>query len=249
MKAAIIKLECITNMHVGNGEVNYNIIDNEVERDPVTGYPTINASGVKGALREFFTRQGVNRQTVDELFGADTQGKSTQGKLKILGADMLAIPLRASLGKEPYYLVTTKTALDQYEEKCRLFLKKNITFKMEKPEENCAVEGFPLEKQINGFGGFEEKKVYLMGRNFKEASGVHEVSLPVIARNHLDQGKSTNLWYEEVVPHKSLFTFAVIADESPVLERFTETVENQVIQFGGNASIGYGLCKATVIGE
>ena len=44
----------MTNMHVGNGDVNYNIIDNEVEKDPVTGYPTINASGVKGALREFF---------------------------------------------------------------------------------------------------------------------------------------------------------------------------------------------------
>ena len=54
MAAIIVNLECMTNMHVGNGDVNYNIIDNEVEKDPVTGYPTINASGVKGALREFF---------------------------------------------------------------------------------------------------------------------------------------------------------------------------------------------------
>ena len=43
MAAIIVNLECITNMHVGNGDVNYNIIDNEVEKDPITGYPTINA--------------------------------------------------------------------------------------------------------------------------------------------------------------------------------------------------------------
>ena len=30
MAAIIVNLECMTNMHVGNGDVNYNIIDNEV---------------------------------------------------------------------------------------------------------------------------------------------------------------------------------------------------------------------------
>ena len=30
MKSAIVELKCITNLHVGNGDVNYNIIDNEV---------------------------------------------------------------------------------------------------------------------------------------------------------------------------------------------------------------------------
>ena len=54
MAAIIVNLECMTNMHVGNGDVNYYIIDYEVEKDPVTGYPTINASGVKGAFREYF---------------------------------------------------------------------------------------------------------------------------------------------------------------------------------------------------
>ena len=51
MAAIIVNLECMTNMHVGNGDVNYNIIDNEVEKDPVTGYPTINASGVPPMAR------------------------------------------------------------------------------------------------------------------------------------------------------------------------------------------------------
>ena len=112
MAAIIVNLECMTNMHVGNGDVNYNIIDNEVEKDPVTGYPTINASGVKGALREFFNGDSELRQYVSTLFGADKAGDTTPGQLKVLCADMIARAARASLGKQAYYLITTQTALE-----------------------------------------------------------------------------------------------------------------------------------------
>ena len=98
MAAIIVNLECMTNMHVGNGDVNYNIIDNEVEKDPVTGYPTINASGVKGALREFFNGDSELRQYVSTLFGADKAGDTTPGQLKVLCADMIARAARASSG-------------------------------------------------------------------------------------------------------------------------------------------------------
>lgn len=67
MVARLFQIECITNLHVGSGDVNYNIIDNEVEKDPVTGYATINASGVKGALREYFNK--VSEKDVLSLFG------------------------------------------------------------------------------------------------------------------------------------------------------------------------------------
>ena len=46
MKSIIYILEPITNLHVGNGDINYNIIDNEVEKDPLTNYPMINSSGI-----------------------------------------------------------------------------------------------------------------------------------------------------------------------------------------------------------
>jgi len=55
MNVHVYKYTCLTNLHVGSGDINYNIVDNEVERDPVTGLPMIHASGVKGALREYFT--------------------------------------------------------------------------------------------------------------------------------------------------------------------------------------------------
>ena len=144
MAAVIVKLECITNMHVGNGEVNYNIIDNEVERDPVTNYPTINASGVKGALREYFAIH--KPELVDEAFGKDGK-ESTPGKLKVLGADMLYMPLRASLGKEPYYLVTTDEILERFALFNKTFLRKDVTY-TSKEENGAAAEGISLKKYV-----------------------------------------------------------------------------------------------------
>ena len=238
MKAIIVRLECITNMHVGNGDVNYNIIDNEVERDPVTGYPTINASGVKGALREYFMHKLPEK--VNDMFGSDSQGNSTQGKLKIFGADMIAMPARASKGKNAYYLVSSSTALANLQEKFMIFLNRAENIAPAESKESCAVEGLNLVACQNVF----EKEIYMM-----EDDQFQKLALPVVARNKLDNGISKNLWYEEIVPHKSLFFFPVVANtnDAALLDEFAKTVHGNVVQFGGNASIGYGFCKVTVM--
>lgn len=234
MEAVIVNLECITNMHAGNGDVNFNIIDNEVERDVVTGYPTINASGVKGALREYFIKKGVDKTSIDEIFGGEGAGK-----LKFLNADMLAVPARASAGTAAYYLVSTKEAVERYKELCQLFLNEEPALSETKVTEVRQAEGYHLTNYVMLLG----KEVHIM-----EKGEFDKISLPVLARNKLNNGKSVNLWYEEVVPHKSLFTFAVLAENSDkeLLELFTSHVKGQVVQFGGNASIGYGLCKVSV---
>ena len=67
--------------------------------------------------------------------------------------------------------------------------------------------------------------------------------LPVTARNCLENGKSANLWYEEVVPHKSVFYTVVI---TPNTENF-DALEGQLVQIGGGASIGYGLTRFTKV--
>lgn len=56
-------LSCLTNLHVGSGEANFNIVDREVETDPVTGLPIIHASGLKGALRDDCVARGWRHGT------------------------------------------------------------------------------------------------------------------------------------------------------------------------------------------
>lgn len=234
MAAIIVYLECITNMHVGNGDVNYNIIDNEVERDAVTGYPTINSSGVKGALREYFVKNGAAQGDIDKIFGKDKGGE-----LKFLNADIIALPVRASAGEAAYYLISTGEAINRQQEKELLFLKSESIYSPTQIKPGRQAEGIELHKSIR----FMEKDIYLLTDD-----EFRKISLPVLARNKLDDGKSVNLWYEEVVPYRSLFSFAVLCEDASkaVLDLFIETVNNKVIQFGGNASIGYGLCKVTV---
>ena len=73
--------------------------------------------------------------------------------------------------------------------------------------------------------------------------------LPVIARNSLDNGKSTNLWYEEVVPRESRFIFHitryVYADDDQDKISNLLTVKKNLIQVGGNATVGYGVSQVT----
>lgn len=240
MLSIMLKLKCITNLHVGNGEVNYNIIDNEVEKDPITGYPIINASGVKGALREYFSKNTKLSILVDDIFGSDDQGNSTSGKLKFLEADMLTIPVRASSGNSAYYMVSTKEALDKYVECYKIFFNKVIKYYEEEAESGISVEGINLHEKIN----LQGESIYILSdKEFKE------LSLPVIARNKLDNGISKNLWYEEIVPHKTVLYFPVIANQGDenLLKEFKKSVNEKVIQFGANASIGYGLCMVTVV--
>ena len=75
MKTAFYQITCLTELHMGSGENNFHIIDKTVERDPVTQYPMMNASGVKGALLEHFRRAG-NPNTVT-LFGAPARPDET----------------------------------------------------------------------------------------------------------------------------------------------------------------------------
>lgn len=218
MKAKIFVIECLTNLHVGNGDVNFNIIDNEVERDVVTGFPTINSSGVKGALRAFFEENDLSN--TNEIFGSEVKGSTTSGSLKFLSANLLALPIRSiSGGDKPYSIHAPKTACEDFKQMLK----------------NFQLEDVSIEDIKGG-----DEVITLDADN----SCFEKYGLPVIARNSV--GEQTNLWYEEVVPHKSIFYFAVVASTSEsenLLEIFTDSVREEIIQFGANASVGYGLCK------
>ncbi len=240
MAAIIVKLECISNLHVGSGDTNYNIVDKEVERDPVTNYPTINASGVKGALREYFnTSSKLPADIINKIFGADVAAEASAGLLKFFSADMLALAVRASKGDEPYHLVTTDAALGKLKDNHKIFLGKELDV-ITTPV-LCTVEEISLKNSAKVLG----HTLYPMdGETFRS------LSLPVMTRNYLVNGISKNLWYEELVPHESIFTFVVYSNDcnSDLLDTFAQTVQGKIIQFGANASIGYGFCKVSVVG-
>lgn len=83
--------------------------------------------------------------------------------------------------------------------------------------------------------------------------------LPIIARNCLDErGISKNLFYEEVLPRRSvlwcltgayrLFSRGDAPAFRSMFQFFQNKLENDAIQMGANASVGYGMTRLRRIG-
>jgi len=247
VKAFAIK--CLTNMHVGNGDVNFNIIDNEVERDPVTNYPTINSSGVKGALREFFEAEAKDK--VNDIFGTGSEKNEgiKSGKIRFLSANMLALPMRASGGSEAFYMVTTDKAIELFNSIAGGLTNGKAKKVSCTPTDKKAWIDGKEHKLMSGLEDFGIADVVVMKEGEFSADN-NQVTLPVTARNCLENGKSVNLWYEEVVPHESVFTMFMIANDTDreLLEFVADKVTSSPVQFGGNATIGYGVCSMSLLG-
>ena len=62
--------------------------------------------------------------------------------------------------------------------------------------------------------------------------------LPIIARNRLKNGESDNLWYEQVLPAKSVLGTIIETDDNTLIE----ALNGYLVQIGANATIGYGYC-------
>lgn len=301
MKAHLYELKCLTNLHAGSGDENYKVIDNEVERDPVTGMPTIFSSGVKGAIREFLEQEakmlkdkGENQKAeklneqiaialgavieeeendngektgenekaekLNEQIGAviereeNGNGEKTRkkkisvpGQYKFLSATLIGRPLRISDGEGAYILTGAADFISDY-----MDMLKDLDISIDGMDEEIP---FPEEGMVSSVSDIkiegmetEQKSSSLMtallGEKWALASSktLEQCALPVQARNVLkENGTSDNLWYEEVVPHKSIFHMIIITPkEENLLDSY---INGKIIQFGADASIGYGLCK------
>lgn len=225
MKTATYVIRCLTNMHVGKGDATYEVVDKCVQRDVTTGVPCIYSSSLKGALRQFFSKQGFTE--LDYVFGADVnrdkknnsnennEEEHSIGNFTFFQANLLAYPVQTTQEGATYILKTNKTLQEPITELANL---------LSAPSNIEAL----LPKGIE-----------------KDLSNEALEQLPVIARNKLENGKSENLWYEEVVPAKSRFVFFVSYDNEEIFAKFDKIIQEKVIQIGANGSIGYGFCKIT----
>ena len=251
MSVFLYKMTCLTNLHVGNGDVNYSIIDNEVELDYVLREPTIPSSGVKGALLSYVENlKDDHTKLIKMVFGGieDSKGKdgaidknTTKGLYKFLSANLLSRPVRVSLGKYSYANATSYELIERYNSLCE-----NLGIEVEKLE--IKAEGCLCTEGISEVEGIRVSQ----GQTFESLSALipepmvimpnsklSEIPLPVVARNRL--GDDGNLWYEQFVPYNSIFYMIIITPDTD--NQLDDLINNKIVQFGGNASIGYGLMK------
>lgn len=236
MNTKIFKIECLTNLQVGSGEQNADIVDIQVEKD--NGIPCIFASSLKGAFREYYENL-KGKQETKQLFGSasDESGNINDGKLKFLEAMLVSRPMRVSKGNSNYVNVA------DYDNLIRI----NSLYKSLCDKQLFSIDKKELEDGVI----YGNENIEVEGLKSKSAEKINDcfyandftyslIPLPIQARNNL--GEKRNLWYEEYVPYGSVFYFGVIAEEE-YLNIFTETFDSKCVQIGGNSSIGFGLCK------
>lgn len=260
----LYKINCITNLHIGSGDSNYGIIDNLVQRDVLTSFPMINESSLKGSIKEFFVNEVKKEKKIstkdaqkDAKIKAIFGNEDGQGDYRFYAGHLLLFPVRTN--KVPYLLATCPKILNEFCELAKVMgvdIKKieaiqsfakstvsvNAPLVFNVTHVGTLIE-YPEIKAIIGkntlppFLGNANELVLMHDDDFKKVCG--ENKLPVIARNHLEDGKSTNLWYEEIVPRKSVFYCFI--GESDTKNSFFEDNFKKPMQIGANASIGYGL--------
>lgn len=116
------KLSCIGDMHVGAGSSGFDFIDQLIQRDATTGFPCINGSSLKGALREYTNQlwtgdEGSN--WITDIFGTDNarggisagdnSQNSKKGKDGFFSAHLVFLPVRTD--KVPYVLCTSPSII------------------------------------------------------------------------------------------------------------------------------------------
>ncbi len=279
MKYKAFSIRNITNMHVGTGDTTFGVVDKLVQRDPITEYPIIYSSSLKGAIREYFMEyldmEYSNMDLINYVFGKDSnnsgqknnEGKTTSGNYRFFQANLLAIPVRSNV--KPYFMATTPSLLKDFLTNIKTFgivdnkidknqlkeIDKNQLKEIEKlsmitPDEKSVLIKGELKAKIEDWKTKNDnnipENIKFLGSNialFSENNFKQLVqSLPVIARNNLENGQSKNLWYEEIVPRESRFYF-IVGFGQEYENEFKKKLEAGNVQIGGNASIGYGFTK------
>jgi CRISPR-associated protein Cmr4 len=223
----IFRIKALTNVHVGSGESDFTYVDKQVQRDPISLIPVIHASGMKGALREYFG-EGLNwakakQAEVNHIFGSPTSANTNpqdmkQGHYRFFSAELVAIPIPHDTA--PYF---------------------------ERVHDDSVLAAL-VEKIKNMGKTITPTEISDTSTHNNTAFKNHTDELPVIARNHLENGRAQNLWYEEVVPRESLFVWIVQAPKNDAyFEAFKNAIHRSVIQIGANATVGYGYCCFTHI--
>lgn len=263
--AQTLWLHALSPVHAGTGQVSASVIDLPVAREKATNWPLIPATTLKGVLKD-----ATPEDSRDALFGSP----SNAGSLQFGDARLVCFPVRSWKGVFAY--VTSPTALNRLTrdfgalgapfptiaevpsmqetdasvttgsalvEKSRIWLEDLDLTASESVETQAIAESIAAVFPEGERAAFIARFVIVSDDLFDFLT---ETATAVTARVSLEEAsktvKSGGLWYEESVPAEAIFVAPVLGRNESVLPTLPA-----VLQFGGNETVGQGLCRVTMV--
>src|SRR3989338_10220954 len=104
-KARVMFIYTETSLHAGSG-TSLGVIDLPIQREKYTDYPVLQASGIKGAVRDWIETNNKNEeQKISLIFGPDTiggGGEAFTGAATFTDGRLLLFPVRSMKGVFAY---------------------------------------------------------------------------------------------------------------------------------------------------
>ena len=136
MNSKVYIITAKTNLHVGSGDSDFGMIGKQIQRDPLDNLPCINASSLKGALREYVEEALANKSAANLIFGngmnkldniseedkekGDASNvQNAKGNHIFHESFLLSIPVRSN--HERYFNATSPKVLKDFLENMELF--------------------------------------------------------------------------------------------------------------------------------
>ncbi|ACD66296.1 MAG TPA: type III-B CRISPR module RAMP protein Cmr4 [Sulfurihydrogenibium sp.] len=245
----------LTPMHIGSG-TTLSLIDLPIQREAHTDFPVMPSSAIKGVIRASF-----NEQEQEDIFGKGDE----EGKVIFTDGKILLFPVKSLKGV--FVWITSPYVLERFKRDTEInveipkvekdnavvssnkVLMNNNKLVLEEFTFNATInENLKKLKEITKCEIDEDKIAVVSDDVFKFfVKNYTEVN----ARIKIDQTKGTvdkgGLWYEELLPAETVFYGCIDArkksEHEEQLNKVIEKINNQILQFGGDETLGRGFTK------
>jgi len=266
----LILLHALTPLHVGTGQAVGNV-DLPIAREKATGFPIVPASALKGVLRDYFRNQQGD-EAAKQVFGDTDQA----GAWVFTDLRILCLPVRSFFGVFAYAtcpLILER--LRRHAEAFGITGFENLSVAVDgtqialtrdsalQKDGKVYLEDLDLAvktgQQVDAVAQAIADKLLPEGERshfttrFAVVSNdvftfLSETATEVVARVRLEDATKTvasgGLWYEEAVPAEAIF-YGFVGAMSRELSLASLQID-QLLQIGGDATIGRGLCKVVI---
>lgn len=226
---SILSFYAISPIHAGSG-ASVATVDLPIQRERHTGYPHIQASSVKGAMRDHFRQNNKeNNKLINNIFGSDEQDgwdnkeEAIPGAISVSDAKLLAFPVRSNVA--PFMWVTCPTIMNRLKrdlEYIGMKIDENFEAKGEEAkilEGNVSESRIILEDIVVNLGDHNPNEVVFIKKHFPEVerlllisdemfdycvSSCTEIQTNIKIDSEKGTAKEGGLRYQEFLPSDSV---------------------------------------------